>query len=93
MIGWAGIFWNDNSKDENFYQKYLNKSIELRKIQQLNKNKNDDTDNLAILSLYTILSAAIICSEDVKEWYKHFKTLRKFLVEESNGNLRAIKKF
>lgn len=90
LIGWAGVFLNNDS-DLNMPLNYIRKSVEISK-QELKNKKSNKKDKLAIFSLYTILCAVLICAGDVKEWYKYFKALHKFLLEQSNGDLKEIKK-
>lgn len=88
LIGWAGVFLNDES-NQHIPLDYIKKSVILSK-QELGKEPTK-SEKLAIFSLYTILCAVLICAGDVKEWYKYFKTLHKFLLDQSNGDLKEIK--
>lgn len=90
LIGWAGVFLSNDS-DLNMPLNYIRKSVEISK-QELKNKKSSKKDKLATFSLYTILCAVLICAGDVKEWYKYFKALHKFLLEQSNGDLKEIKK-
>ncbi|GAV29670.1 hypothetical protein PMKS-003172 [Pichia membranifaciens] len=89
LIGWAGVFLNDES-NQHIPLDYIKKSIVLSEQELLGKQSSKN-DKLAIFSLYTILCAVLICAGDVKEWYKYFKTLHKFLLEQSKGDLKEIK--
>ncbi|ODQ48311.1 hypothetical protein PICMEDRAFT_30297 [Pichia membranifaciens NRRL Y-2026] len=88
LIGWAGVFLNDES-NQHIPLDYIKKSVILSK-QELGKEPTK-SEKLAIFSLYTILCAVLICAGDVREWYKYFKTLHKFLLDQSNGDLKEIK--
>lgn len=89
LVGWAAVFL-DKSKDQSSYRTYINKAIELSKEKLANKSL-DDVNRLSLTSLYTILCAVLICAGDVKEWSKHFRTLHKILLQQSNGYLKSIK--
>lgn len=91
LIGWAGVFL-DTSIDSNIPLQYIKKAIETSEYEMKSKTLSN-VDKLSIISLHTILCAVLICAGDVRDWYKHFQMLHKFLLELSNGELKNIKKY
>lgn len=90
LIGWAGVFLD--SKNMKSPLSYIKKAIKISET-EMKHNQLTNYDKIAFVSFYTILCAVLICAGDVKEWYEHFQTLHQFLLKQSNGELKNIKKY
>lgn len=90
LIGWAGVFLN--SKNMTTPLNYIKKAIKISETEMKHKHLTT-CEKIAFVSFYTILCAVLICAGDVKEWYEHFQTLHQFLLKQSNGELKNIKKY
>ncbi|KAH3663966.1 hypothetical protein OGAPHI_004680 [Ogataea philodendri] len=88
LLGWGGLFLA-GSKENSTPLKYIKSSLNLCS-DKLKAPFLTDNDKLELVSVYTILCAAEICAGDVKDWYKYFRKLHEFIVDESKGNLRAL---
>lgn len=91
LIGWACVF-SHNVRDQHKSLFYVEKAMRTFD-QELKFRQLTIIDKVATASLYFILSAALICSGDVENWYKYFRDLHHFLLTESHGVFKKIRKF